>query len=232
MENIENKTVIAIDVLRATSTIITALAAGAKAVYAIDDIEAAKKLKQKLPQAILCGERKGNIIPGFQLGNSPFEFTAAEAAEKEIISCTTNGTVAICTAAAAQDVWLGALINAPAVAAKVQKEGKKEVLALCSGTNGRISLDDLLGAGSVIAHLVALEPAAVLTDAAKIAAHMYENYAHDLLSGIKTSAHGQKLLTLGYEKDLHFCSQLGSHPYVPQLIKKNPPLISRAQKLC
>ncbi|MGI5891969.1 MAG: 2-phosphosulfolactate phosphatase [Bacillota bacterium] len=217
IENIEEKTVIAIDVLRATSTIINALDKGAKEVFPIAEIDDAFALKRLFPDAILSGERKGNIIEGFQFGNSPLEFTCEKIKGKSIISCTTNGTSAICAAQKADELWLGAVTNTPAVAEKLWAEAKKDVVLLCSGTGGQPSLDDVLGAGAIIDHLNLYKSDAKLTDAAKIAYDIYNIYKDDLLSGLKISEHGQKLDSLGYKEDVLFCSRLGYNKVVPKL---------------
>jgi 2-phosphosulfolactate phosphatase len=219
IDNSQNTTVIAIDVLRATSTIINALDNGAGEVIPIAEIADALALKKTYPDAILSGERKGNIIEGFQLGNSPLEFTAENIGGRRIISCTTNGTSAICAAQNAGALWLGAITNAPAVAQKLLQEGKKRVVLLCSGTCGQPSLDDVLGAGAIISHLLPDAPHIVLSDAARIALEIYKAHEHDLWQGLLASKHGRKLQSIGYEKDLLFCSQLGHNQVVPYLEK-------------
>ena len=152
--NAKDKTVIVLDILRATSTMITALNNGAQEIIPVREISEAIKLKQEQPEAILSGERNGIIIDGFQLGNSPVEFSTKIVGGKTIIACTTNGTSAVTAAKVARAVWIGALINCGAVALKAVAEVEKDLVILCSGTGGEPSLDDLLGAGAIIHYIM------------------------------------------------------------------------------
>ncbi len=215
-EALGKKTVIIIDVLRATSSITTALNNGAVEVLAVKSIEDALRLKKALPEALLVGERNGDIIPGFELGNSPLEFSREKVLNKKIIFCTTNGTAAIELAAGAgAKPWIGAIINAPAVAEKAAAEEVSDLLLLCAGTNGKISLDDILGAGSIIRHILDTGQRPKLSDAALISLKLYNFYRENLLEGLQTAFHGNKLKICGRGEDLIYCSKEGLIPRVP-----------------
>ena len=212
-----NDVIIAIDVLRATSSIITALANGAKAVYAVKEIAAALALKEKHPEAILVGERGGLIIDGFDCGNSPLEFGPQTVAGKTLISCTTNGTAAIEISAKAESrLFLGAIINSDAVALKTLQTLPGDILILCSGTEGKISMDDIIGAGSIIHRLLELAGPQTLDDGAKIAHLLYQRYAGNLLQALEEAVHGKKLTGVGRYEDLVYCAQENLVPYVPE----------------
>jgi 2-phosphosulfolactate phosphatase len=208
-----------IDVLRATSSIITALEAGAKAVIPVSEISAALELAALLPGAILSGEREGERLEGFSLGNSPSEFKREIIAGRVIISCTTNGTAAIVKAAAAERIWLAALLNARAAANKLFIEATRDLALLCSGTYGQPSLDDILAAGAILSHLshfTSLE----LNDSALIALRLYESCAPIGMSqALKLSAHAQKLICYNHAADVEYCCRENISGVVPWLNK-------------
>jgi len=214
----EEKNAIAIDVLRATSSFIIALANGAKDITPFQEIEAARAEKAKRPQDILSGEREGNIIPGFDIGNSPYDFSPAMVKGRAIISCTTNGTSAICAAKEAKNLWLGALLNAPAVAKTALKE-QSDLVIVCAGTTGSPSLDDILAAGAIINHIIK-EKIASLNDAALIAKQIYDLYAADLYEGLLQAEHGAKLHRIGRGREIEFCAQEGIYNICPYFDKK------------
>ncbi|MCL1874220.1 MAG: 2-phosphosulfolactate phosphatase [Clostridiales bacterium] len=207
-EVLEDKVVVVFDVLRATSTMITALANGASRIIAVDTMEAAQEAKARFPEALLCGEREGVIIPGFDLGNSPGEFTIQVVGGKTLITSTTNGTPAICAAQGAQEIWLGAILNARAVAMKAFDQAK-DLALVCAGTNNQASVDDLLGAGSVVYHICQDGQECRLNDSARLAQIVYEKYRDNLCEGLLASNHGQKLHSMGHSLDILHCAREG-----------------------
>ena len=218
-KNLDKKTVIVLDVLRATTTMITALSNGAKEIISVREIDDARKLKENNPTAILSGERNGVIIDGFELGNSPFEFSEKIVSEKSIIACTTNGTSAIAAANNAKEIWIGALINAHAISDKVLHETKETIIILCSGTLRQPSLDDILGAGAIIYYLsVSQNDELIMNDGATIALNLYDYYRKDLKKGLLTSNHGKKLYRAGLKDDINFCCQDSITDIVPVMI--------------
>lgn len=147
---------VVLDVLRATTTITTALAKGCRQVIPVAQVEEAVKLAAQDTTALLCGERGAVKLPGFTLGNSPLEYTRKRVAGQKIILTTTNGTGAIQQAARqAPVVLIGSLLNARAVARRLADYSN--VLLLCAGTKGQFSLEDTLAAGWVIKELLALK---------------------------------------------------------------------------
>ncbi|HMM11458.1 MAG TPA: 2-phosphosulfolactate phosphatase [Bacteroidales bacterium] len=149
----KSKAVAIIDVLRATTVMATALHNGAQCIYTRAEIEDARRLKAELgPEVLLCGERQGKRIMGFDLGNSPFEFGEQTVKGKILVMCTTNGTRAVEAGLDAGMLVALSFVNLSAVA-KMLLERDLPVELLCAGTNGRFSLDDALCAGMVIAWL-------------------------------------------------------------------------------
>ncbi len=146
------RTVVVFDVLRATTTIIAALAAGVRSVRAFADLAEAKSAKVATPEAILCGELNALPVPGVDMGNSPGQFTP-EHAGRDVLLATTNGTKALNAARSAAALFAGALVNAKS-AARTAASANRAVLLLGSGTNGEISMEDTIGAGAVCDHLL------------------------------------------------------------------------------
>jgi 2-phosphosulfolactate phosphatase len=212
---------VVIDVLRATSSIITALEAGAASVIPVAEISAALELAAAMPGAILAGERDGERLQGFDLGNSPSEFGRETVAGRSIIFCTTNGTAAIAKAAAAQRLWLAALLNARALAHKLLQEDVRDLAILCSGTMGEPSLDDILTAGALLYHLNGAN-SLDLNDSAVIALRLYESYAPLSMSqALKLAAHGQKLIRFNHGDDVEYCARENISKTVPWLNKND-----------
>src|SRR5512137_689380 len=144
------------DVLRATSTMVTALGNGATAIVPVAEISEALQLRSCQPEILLAGERDGVRIEAeltggvsFDLGNSPREFTAARVQGKTIAMTTTNGTRALRASAPAAAVLLGAFLNMAATAEFIQRKAPSHVLVVCSGTLDQAAYEDLLGAGAL-----------------------------------------------------------------------------------
>ncbi|WP_333542240.1 2-phosphosulfolactate phosphatase [Desulforamulus ruminis] len=157
-EHIVNKSVVMFDILRASSTISTALANGCQEVIPVVEVDEALAIASRLPEdtCILGGERSAVKLPGFHLGNSPLEYTPEVVAHKTVILTTTNGTKAIRRAAGGDGVVLiGSLLNYSAVAHKLFA-AEQDILLACAGTRGKFSLEDTFAAGLVVAELVQL----------------------------------------------------------------------------
>jgi 2-phosphosulfolactate phosphatase len=146
---------VVIDVLRATTTITAALAAGAREVIPCLEVGDARRAAANLPagQAVLGGERGGLKIDGFDLGNSPSDYTPATVGHKSLVFTTTNGTRAMLHARAADEIWLAALVNLSAVVGRCAE--RKRIDLLCAGTGGKITREDVLLAGAIVARLTA-----------------------------------------------------------------------------
>jgi 2-phosphosulfolactate phosphatase len=150
-EELAGATVVVIDVLRATTTILYALAAGARQVVPCLEIEAARQIRDRLPrgEVLLGGERGGVKIEGFDLGNSPEEYTPEIVGGRTIAFTTTNGTRAMLRCTRARRVLVGGFVNLSAVQQAIEPE--EHVAILCAGTDGRITAEDALAAGLLVA---------------------------------------------------------------------------------
>lgn len=215
-DDVKDRTVVVIDVLRACSTIATALNNGARSVVPVADMAQAGKIASNLDQQsyLLGGERDGINIEGYHLGNSPLEYTASTVAGRTIILNTTNGTVAIAGARAAEHLIIGTFLNAGRVVDFVREVGN-DVTIICAGWRNRVSLEDTLCAGLMLYRLWdGHEPAAV-SDTAHIAFTQYAHDQDDLRSALQRCNHAQWLTQRGYGDDVEYCFQLDALPVLP-----------------
>ncbi len=195
---------VVIDVLRATTTMLTALAAGAKAIIPCASIDDAKALAGD--GVVLAGERGGRAIPGFDLGNSPAEFTSAVCKNKTIVTTTTNGTAAILACRPAERVLIGAFVNFSAVCEQLSADARP-VHIVCAGTNGQPTLDDTLFAGAVVDFL-SFTYDVHLNDSARLAWDCFENHGQILMAALEISAGGEALMNIGLGDDLKFAAAI------------------------
>ncbi|MFV2069870.1 MAG: 2-phosphosulfolactate phosphatase [Pirellulales bacterium] len=154
-DRLAGKTVVMIDLLRAGTTIVEALASGARQIRPCLEVDEAWRLAETFPpdEVLLGGERGGEPIDGFQLGNSPGEYTEQAVRGKTIVFTTTNGTRALACCQRADTTWIGALVNLSALCRRL--EPCQEVAILCAGTAGNVSRDDVLAAGAITYRLAA-----------------------------------------------------------------------------
>jgi len=152
-EQLAGGTVVVIDVLRASTTIVHALEAGATEVIPCQEVDDARAVAERLPRetVVLGGERKGLRIDGFDLGNSPTDYTPSTVGSRTVVFTTTNGTRAMAQCRLAERVLIGTFVNASAVLQ--QLAGQEQVHLLCAGTRGRYGRDDLLMAGLLVERL-------------------------------------------------------------------------------
>lgn len=213
-ELIENKTVVVIDMLRATSVITTALANGAKKVIPVLTVEQSFNIAESLNEGvILGGERRAVKIEGFNMSNSPLEYTRDEVENKTVILSTTNGTKAINNCLIADKIYIGCMLNAKAVAEKL-KQDDKDVVFVNAGTVGRFSIDDFICSGYMIKCLTENGDCS-LTDAAFTARYIYENN-NNVLDYIKNARHYEVLKSLELEADIQYCSKKDLFSTVPE----------------
>ncbi len=214
--DVHGRFVVAIDVLRACSTIVTALANGAKAVVPVSDMEAAGRLTAGLNGEgnLLGGERNGIKIEGFDLGNSPAEYTRETVEGRTIIFKTTNGTDALLKGVGAQHLVAGCFLNAGAVA-DLAREMEADVTLICSGWRGQVSYEDTLCAGLFVERLLGKTSLPSASDAARISTQLYRNAARNLFKAMAGSDHGRRLADLGAAEDVRVCSQIDVLPVLP-----------------
>jgi len=201
-----------LDILRATSSMVTAFANGGRSVTPGEPVEEAFALKERYPAALLAGERQARPIPGFDLGNSPREYDRGSVAGKTVIMTTTNGTVALKAAERATKVYVGAFVNAAALC-QALAGANMDIVVICAGTRGRFTLEDALCAGLVADRLAG---ATELGDAAIAARAMYRDCRAGLTARASQGAHARHLAAIGYADDIEYCLRHDLYDLVPE----------------
>jgi 2-phosphosulfolactate phosphatase len=202
--------VVVIDVLRATSTIVTALAAGADGVRPEAELLTAAAVA-RASGALLGGERGGLAPPGFDLGNSPAHYDRAACAGREVVLCTTNGTRAVASVRGALRVLSGSLLNAEATAAALAEAGAERVLLVCAGSRGCVSVEDTAAAGCIAGSL-ALQAGAAFGDGGRLAVALFDAWRHDLPGLLRRGEAGGRLAAVGLSADVEHCARVDSVP--------------------
>lgn len=209
---LRDRTVVIIDILRATSCMTTALANGVAGIVPVADLEACRALR--INGCCIAGERNGEKVDGFDLGNSPFEYMNPELAGKRIAFTTTNGTLAISKSLHAAEIILGSFLNLHAVVRHL-RSGSRDILAVCAGWKGKVNLEDTVFAGALVHELAGIaEPEC---DAPLMALHLYLQARNDLAGFLRNSSHVKRLKRLNIEKDVAFCLETGRYDVVPVL---------------
>ena len=215
---------VVIDVLRATTTMIHALAAGARAVIPCLTIDEARRRAAELPAgtAVLGGERHGLPIEGFDLGNSPAEYTSAEVGGKVVVLTTTNGTRALLRAAGARDVVIGAFVNLSALCRHVADSERLDVI--CAGTDGHVTEEDVLLAGAIADRLASngawqLDLSATEARARWLATTAGTSPAQlraKLVDSLRGSLGGKNLVAIGMSDDIALAADVDRFAIVPR----------------
>lgn len=206
----QNTVVIAIDVLRATTTMITALEYGVTSIIPVTTVENAFELfANSQPNTVLLGGERNNIKPSkFHFGNSPFEYQNKEVSNKKVIFTTTNGTKLLNTLENYQKIFLGCYRNVLTLVLHISKQYKNQyhVLIACAGSKDKFSFDDVLCAGAFVDSFQTISPANIqLTDTAKVANMLYHQTRNDIRDFVKTTSHGASLVSSGFEQDVDYC---------------------------
>lgn len=245
---IQKSTAVVIDVIRATSTIVEALANGAQAVYPTLSTDEAIRLANSLGRedTVLCGERKGLKVEGFDLGNSPREFTPDRVRGRRLVMSTTNGTRAFLAAQGAERVLAGSLLNLSEVTRAL--EGAAEVTFVCAGKEDRFSLDDALCAGWILRSLLegtgsgdgrggsgaggtrakaAAPKGTAADDADESSGIRMDDASRAVLAlarsldpdeaSLRATAAGEALVEIGLEADLPLCAEVDRRAVVPEM---------------
>jgi 2-phosphosulfolactate phosphatase len=225
---------VVIDVLRATTTIVHALAAGATTVIPCTEVEDALATRKTVGanQSVLGGERHGLLIEGFQLDNSPFSYTPETVGRKTVIFTTTNGTRALAAARTAERVLIGAFVNRNALVAELKRDGRP-VWLVCAGTDGKVTGEDVLFAGAVATDLAgsappSAEPVGVAEierlprtslSALEFAMRIYDGYGRKpttRVQAMRESHGGLNLIENGFDRDIARAAEDSIFDLVPE----------------
>lgn len=217
-----DRPVVVLDILRATTSIVQALSAGARAIYPVASIEDALRLANTFgrDEVLLCGERKCVRIEGFDLGNSPLEFTPEKVSGKTLVMSTTNGTAAMALTGSASRVLIGALLNLSTVVEELVRTEAEPVL-ICAGVDRRFALEDVTAAGLMASRLMEARPGDwELNDGALAAVALAREFGvSSRIFGL--TAGGRNIANAGLSDDLDFCAQLDVHDILPVLHDRN-----------
>jgi len=210
------KTTVVIDVLRASSTIITALTNGAKEVVPVGTVEFAVKVSGGIfgGQTLLGGERNTKKIEGFALGNSPSEYTKEIVSGKTIVFYSTNGSRAIVKAKYSANLFVCSFNNLNELA-KHLKKLNVDVIILCSGNNNLFNLEDSVCAGMLINELVTVDKKIELTDSSIAAISLYKSFGKNIFKMLSEADHGRLLIDNGFKDDLIACAELNNTEVIP-----------------
>jgi 2-phosphosulfolactate phosphatase len=216
---LRDKNVVVIDVLRACTTIVTALANGAKEIIPVSSVESAVKISGNLfgDVILLGGERNGKLIEGFNLSNSPQEYTEEVVKNKSIIFSTTNGSQAMVKSRYARNLVVGCFVNVSRVVEFI-REINADFSIICAGKQGAFCIEDAVCTGMIIQKL---DEAGIsdmlLSDAALASMVLYKNYGKNILNMMKKSEHGGYLSEIGFGDDLKVCAGIDTYSVLPIL---------------
>jgi 2-phosphosulfolactate phosphatase len=209
----ENKVVVVVDILRATSCMTTGIAHGVKSIIPVSCLEECSKLQKT--GLIAAAERDGKMAEGFDLGNSPFSYMDKSLSGKTIVMTTTNGTQAITKSKReAEEVIIGSFLNKTVVINYLLRQ-PHDVLILCAGWKGKMNIEDTLFAGAIVDALK--DEFSSEHDSAFVAQTLYNAGKKDLLGFLSNSSHTKRLKKLNIEKDIEFCLQSDVYEVIPIL---------------
>ncbi len=206
--------VLVVDALRASTTIITALANGARAIAPVADADAARERAAREPGSLIAGERRGRQIAGFDLGNSPAQFTPDRVRDRLVILTTSNGTRALLAARQAAAVAIAGFPNVAAASVWARQQAR-DVIVACAGERGRVSLEDLVCAGFLVEHVLTGLGGAEIRTRALDAVEAARPYRKDLARLAQDSAWARHLAAAGHDEDVRRCLAVDTIPVVP-----------------
>jgi 2-phosphosulfolactate phosphatase len=204
--------VVVIDIFRATSSICYGIENGAVAIIPVATVEACESYRDS--EFLLAAERNGEVVDGFDFGNSPFSYVQEKVAGKTIVLTTTNGTHAINMSRGASKIVIGSFLNISALCNWLKTQSN-DVLLLCSGWKDKVNLEDTLFAGGVVHYLK--DENYALDDASIASADLYNLAKDDLDLYLKKTSHSERLKKLGIEEDIAFCLNLDITSSIPVL---------------
>src|SRR6201996_4319708 len=212
--NVEDHIVVIIDIFRATSSICYGIDNGAEAIIPVSQVEECLAYQQKYPEYLLAAERNGEVVSGFDFGNSPFSYTKEKVNGKTIVLTTTNGTHALHLSRSAKKVVIGSFLNLTALCNWL-KDQHENVLLVCAGWKNNFNLEDTLFSGAVVEQL---KSGNYKTDDAAIAANdLYQLGKNDLNAYLAKTSHSERLKKLGIEADIAFCLNVDITTSIPIL---------------
>jgi 2-phosphosulfolactate phosphatase len=215
---LEQRQIVVVDVLRTCTSAAHALRNGAAKIIPVETVEEATRLAQTLdPKSrLLCGEREGRKVSGFDLGNSPREYDRDKVEGKTLVFASTNASPLMAGQLEGREQRLLGYVNLTAVAGAVRRDAA-DLAIVCAGRNGRVSLEDFACAGALVRRLTDGDRAIVVNDAAELARAYDAAHGHAPEAILRQSEHGRYLMEIGFEGDLAVCAAVDAVPVVPFL---------------
>lgn len=207
---------VVVDVLRATTSIVVAFQHGCRSILPVASAEEAERARAAAPGALLAGEQGGQRIPGFDLGNSPREFSREVVGGREVILTTSNGTKTLRAVGGGRTVAIGAFQNRSAVGDWLVGRGA-DSLIVCSGYEGGFSLEDAVCAGAIVDRAVNVSSRLTLGDGARACQTLWARFGSDLPRLLPNTAWGQRMVALGFGPDMEACARVDVTDVVPVL---------------
>jgi 2-phosphosulfolactate phosphatase len=212
IHELTGKIVVVVDIFRATTTMVAALASGVEEILPFADLEACRLMKDR--GFLIGGERNGLTAPGFEMGNSPVAYLSGEYSGRKLAMTTTNGTQAIEKSKGANEILIGAFPNLQATVSYIQAQNT-DVLIHCAGWKGHFNLEDSLYAGALAKSLEATHESS--EDGAMAMATLFEKVGHNLKGFLSQASHAKRLQNHGIERDIDFCLTLDLYGIVVKL---------------
>jgi len=209
---LEEKVVVVVDILRATSCMVTGIASGVEQIMPVSTVEECIALKAL--DFLTAAERNGQKVDGVDMGNSPFEYMADAVKGQKVAVTTTNGTLAIHKSLMADEILIGAFLNLETLTNYLLQK-QSDIVVVCAGWKGRFNLEDTLFAGALSHQLKSKFEFA--GDTPMAAEAMWLNLKNELQSTLQQSAHAKRLAKMEVTKDIEFCAQLNTYQVIPKL---------------
>jgi 2-phosphosulfolactate phosphatase len=212
--NVEEYIVVVIDIFRATSSICYGIENGAEAIIPVSEVEECAAYREKGFDHLLAAERNGEVVAGFDFGNSPFSYTKEKVSGKTVVLTTTNGTHALHLSRKAKKIVIGSFLNLTSLCNWLKTQNES-ILLVCAGWKNNFNLEDTLFAGAVVEQLK--ESGYTLDDPAMAANDLFQIGKNDISQYLSKTSHGERLKKLGIEKDIAFCLQIDVTIAIPIL---------------
>ncbi|MDP9046665.1 MAG: 2-phosphosulfolactate phosphatase [Bacteroidota bacterium] len=212
--NVADHIVVIIDIFRATSSICYGIENGAEAIIPVSEVEECAAYRENGSGYLLAAERDGQVVEGFDFGNSPFSYTKEKVSGKTVVLTTTNGTHALHLSRQAKKIVIGSFLNLTSLCNWLKKQDEN-ILLVCAGWKNNFNLEDTLFAGAVADQLK--DHSFKFDDAAIAANDLYEAGKQDIDGYLKKTSHSERLKKLGIEKDIAFCLQVDLTTAIPVL---------------
>ena len=212
--NVEEYIVVIVDIFRATSSICYGIENGAEAIIPVAEVDECLAYRDRQTGYLLAAERNGEVVEGFDFGNSPFSYTKEKVAGKTVVLTTTNGTQALHLSRSAKKVVIGSFLNLTSLCNWLKTQNEN-ILLVCAGWKNNFNLEDTLFSGAVVEQLKSGD---YKTDDSAIAANdLYQLGKNDLNAYLAKTSHSERLKQLGIEKDIAFCLNVDMTTSVPVL---------------